>query len=268
MSPHSIVGHSNFSVFLRSIVLVGIAELFDKTWFMGLLMALKYDKATVFMGSFIALFLHCFLAAACGLAFARLLPQHLLHYLAAGLFALFACLYAWDWYHADPDGDAIASGKEEAEDSVNIENAQDVEDGPNAGHAHQTDDKTRPEFDVPAEGAGNKKGYGAVVLKPKSGPSKWMVFGKCFIAVFIAEWGDRTQFAMIGQHASQPLIPVFMGSVVAFFLLTSSAVIVAYFIRNQRLSERFVHGVGAVTFLLFSLLSLKDALDDHAAVSS
>jgi len=49
------------------------------------------------------------------------------------------------------------------------------------------------------------------------------VFGKAFMGVFIAEWGDRTQIAMIGQHASQPLIPVCIGSLIAFFLLTVSA---------------------------------------------
>jgi len=251
--------HSAMAVFVKSVVLVGIAELFDKTWFMGLLMALKYDKVTVFMGSFVALLLHCFLAAACGLAFAKLLPQHVLHYMAAGLFAFFACLYAWDCYQADPEGDAIASGREEAEDSVNIEKPQEIEkDSENPSQASQQElIKEANQINIKTSSQ-----YGTIESKPK-GPSKWLVFGKCFLAVFIAEWGDRTQFAMVGQHASQPLLPVFWGSVAAFFLLTLSAVMVAFVLDKQRLSERLVHGVGAAAFFVFAVLALKDALDDH-----
>jgi len=64
---------SDFEIFCRSLALVGVAELFDKTWFMGLLLALRYRARTVFVGSFAALFLHTILAAAMGYAFARFL---------------------------------------------------------------------------------------------------------------------------------------------------------------------------------------------------
>merc|ERR1719401_1106898 len=102
-------GDSNLEIFLRSVALVGVAELFDKTWFMGLIFALRYDARLVFVGSFAALFLHCFLAAALGLAFARFLSQEVLSYLTAALFLCFAALYAKDWYQADPESDAIGA---------------------------------------------------------------------------------------------------------------------------------------------------------------
>merc|ERR1719401_1775665 len=106
-------GDSNLEIFLRSVALVGVAELFDKTWFMGLIFALRYSPRLVFIGSFAALFLHCFLAATLGLAFARFLSKVVLCYLTAGLFFCFALLYTKDWYYADPDSDAIEAGKEE-----------------------------------------------------------------------------------------------------------------------------------------------------------
>merc|ERR1719220_2924720 len=80
---------------------------------------------------------------------------------------------------------------------------------------------------------------------------KWLVLTKSFMAVFIAEWGDRTQIAMVGQHASQPLIPVFLGSMVAFVLLTFSAVGAASVLRDQKLSERIIFGVSALCFTIF-----------------
>merc|ERR1719387_207485 len=64
------------------------------------------------------------------------------------------------------------------------------------------------------------------------------IFSQCFVAMFLAEWGDRTQIAMIGQHASQPLIPVCLGSLAAFFLLTClSAYLVLPRLRHARLPK-------------------------------
>merc|ERR1719277_398932 len=93
-----------------------------------------------------------------------------------------------------------------------------------------------------------------------SGVLDWAVFGQSFMGVFIAEWGDRTQIAMISQHASQPLAPVFLGSVLAFFLLTLSAVGAATLLNGQKIREKTIHGVSALFFAVFFVLSLRDAL--------
>mmetsp|Transcript_23430 Transcript_23430/g.65592 ORF Transcript_23430/g.65592 Transcript_23430/m.65592 type:complete len:261 (+) Transcript_23430:48-830(+) len=226
-------GAHSTQVLFRSLLMVSIAELFDKTWFMGLLLAMKYNPAIVFLGSFVALFLHCIFAAAFGYAFARFLSPVLLNFLATGLFAVFAVLYTKDFMQADPNGDVIQSGKDEVE--------QDM--GPAEGETLVKENANA----LPLQAA----------LQRRWKEYLW-VFLKSFVAVFIAEWGDRTQIAMIGQHASQPLIPVFLGSVVAFFLLTFSAVGAARVLKDLKMSERFVYGVSAIAFAVFAALSLKD----------
>jgi len=107
--------------------------------------------------------------------------------------------------------------------------------------------------------------YGTALSKTASQESVhksqngWLrVFWQCFIMVFIAEWGDRTQIAMIGIHATLPLIPVMLGSTVAFGLLTLSAVIVGHFLRERTLSESTVKGVCALSFLTFALFGIHD----------
>merc|ERR1712217_225877 len=100
---------------------------------------------------------------------------------------------------------------------------------------------------------------------PKAQSSWKTALTKSFIGVFIAEWGDRTQIAMIGQHASQPLIPVFVGSAIAFFFLTLSAVGLAAVAHKMKLSEKSVHGLGSISFGIFALLALKDSVDALAA---
>jgi putative Ca2+/H+ antiporter (TMEM165/GDT1 family) len=237
---------SSLEIFCRSLALVGVAELFDKTWFMGLLLALRYRARTVFVGSFAALFLHTILAAAMGYAFARFLAPRVLNYMTAGLFFVFMGLYAKDWYFADPEGDAIEAGKEEAGGDVELLPA-DAEDTISTAASDE-------EGGAPQPSKGNAKTSGT----PEHG--ELAVFGKAFMAVFIAEWGDRTQIAMVGQHASQPLVPVFLGSTVAFFLLTLSAVGAATLLHGQKLRERVVFGFSACCFGLFGLLALRDAI--------
>jgi putative Ca2+/H+ antiporter (TMEM165/GDT1 family) len=224
----------DIQVFAKSLCMVGVAELFDKTWFMGLILAIRYSPVSVFVGSFAALFLHTILAAAFGYAFARLLQPHVLDFLAAGLFLVFAVMYSRDAYQADADGDMIASGREEA--------AEDMGEEGNA-------DEFEPTY-------GAAKGQGKVA---RSSRNQAGVILKAFVAVFIAEWGDRTQIAMIGQHASQPLIPVFMGSCLAFFLLTLSAVGAAAMLSGQKISERVVFSVSAACFYAFAAFALRDA---------
>ena len=53
------------------------------------------------------------------------------------------------------------------------------------------------------------------------------------------------QVAMITLHSSAPWLPVCLGSLVAFLLLTFSAVVAATLVQNAKLSERFVLGVSA-----------------------
>jgi putative Ca2+/H+ antiporter (TMEM165/GDT1 family) len=242
-------GHEDASpaeVFVTSLVMVGIAELFDKTWFMGLLLALKYEATMVFAGSFSALMLHTVLAAAFGYAFARLLEPWVLDFIAAGIFGIFFMLYLKDCLWAEPDSDVIAAGKAEAGEDVGI--------------SAEEEEKAQP-----LKADGKTRTYGATV--PKSGTnSSWsdrlhgvrdLVFLKAFVAVFIAEWGDRTQLAMIGQHASQPLVPVFLGSALAFFLLTLSAVYIARLVSNLKISERLVYGISCFCFCIFAILAFR-----------
>jgi len=175
------------------------------------------------------------------LAFARFLSKVTLAYMTTGLFFFFALMYAKDWYEADPDGDAIEAGKKEAEgeeeDAGEVPNDEETSCNP-----------------LKAEKAAEEK-------------ADWAVLGKSFMGVFIAEWGDRTQIAMIGQHASQPLVPVFLGSVMAFFLLTLSAVGAATLLNGQKLRERVVFGFSACCFLIFGLLALKDAIAESTAAA-
>jgi len=231
---------TNRDAFLLSLSMVSMAEVFDKTWFVALVMAMRHDKVTVFWGCFAGLFVHVFIAAGLGWSVAQFLSPRITNGLAAVLYGSFALLYCYDWYTTEDGSDVIAAGKEEVESAIN-------NDGP------------------PADRAEVEAAYGT--LKTKHAPATAVskpdfrrIFFQCFLAVFVAEWGDRTQIAMIGIHASQPLVPVMMGSTVAFGMLTFSAVLAGTFIGDRTLSESTVKAVCAVSFLFFTAVAIHDTL--------
>jgi putative Ca2+/H+ antiporter (TMEM165/GDT1 family) len=225
----------NSDAFLLSLGMVGMAEMFDKTWFVALVMAMRHEKNIVFWACFAALAVHVVIAAAFGYSIARMFLPSTLQFMAAALYGLFAILYAYDWYTTEADADLIAAGKDEVNECMDQES--------------------------------NVQQYGTVAKdgKPKALPHmSWYeirhVWMRCFMGVFIAEWGDRTQMAMIGIHASKPLVPVMLGSLIAFGLLTLSAVIVGGYLGDKTLSESTVKAVCAVSFAVFTVIAVKDGM--------
>jgi putative Ca2+/H+ antiporter (TMEM165/GDT1 family) len=239
--PAAVVPSGHLSVCFQAFCLVSVAELFDKTWFVALIMAMRFPRNVVFWSCYSALVIHTLLAAMFGFVVSRALPLWMLHFIAFGLYSVFALLYIHDCYQADPGSDIIASGKEEAEEALG------GGDGPSYSAA---DDQSVPKGWPVPNTSSSWKSYGTKVAT------------QCFLAMFIAEWGDRTQIAMIGQHASQPLVPVCLGSLAAFWLLTGSAVM-AGTLSAGKLSERTVYIFSAISFSVFALLALRDGLHTY-----
>lgn len=226
----------NGDAFLLSLGMVGMAEMFDKTWFVALVMAMRHPPNVVFWGCFAGLAVHVLIAAAFGYSIAHMFKPSTLQFLAASLYATFFVMYAYDWYTTDSNNDLMAAGVEEVNDEFK-------------------DEESMPIYDV-------VKGKDAKTSKARS--QTWtqvrQVFMQCFMAVFIAEWGDRTQMAMIGIHASKPLVPVMLGSLLAFGLLTFSAVLVGLYLSDKTLSEGSVKAICCASFALFTVVAIHDGI--------
>lgn len=204
----------NTQPMFQALLTVGIAEIFDKTWFVVLMMALSADKWMAFWGGLTGLQLHVLIAAGLGFSISRVLALSTLNFLAAAAFGIMTVFYAYEWYSSEPDSDVLTAGKEEAAECI--------------------------------------------TFTSKERPKLIEAFSKTMWLTFIAEWGDRTQIAMIGLHSSKPLVPVCFGSAIAFLLLTASAVLTAKFIGQRQLSESLVKGISAVSFAVFTFLSIRD----------
>mmetsp|Transcript_31678 Transcript_31678/g.57702 ORF Transcript_31678/g.57702 Transcript_31678/m.57702 type:complete len:263 (-) Transcript_31678:206-994(-) len=233
--PLFIWAQATSHAFKLAFTMVSMAEVFDKTWFVALVMAMRFPTMhfTVFWGCFAALLVHVVLAAVFGYSISRFLSVSQLDFLAAGVYGVFTVMYGYDWYKSEAGSDVIAAGKEEIEEEISQE----------------------------VEGAQ----YGTVAPKKPTQMEASLaqvsrVFWQCFMVVLIAEFGDRTQIAMIGVHASQPLLPVMWGSAAAFGMLTLSAVAVSSFLDGRKLSQSFVKAAIALSFAAFTLVAVHDGM--------
>jgi len=246
MSFISAFRSSNLDAFFLSFCVVAMAEIFDKTWFVALVLAMRHDKRPVFWGSFCSLSVHVVIAASFGWYLSHMISMKALHFGVAILYGVFTILYAYDWA-ASEGSDIVATGREEVAPSFQEARDANEEGALMAGPAYGT-------VKAPISGR----------LRPRRSSGFSDVFLVAFTAVFVAEWGDRTQIAMIGVHATQPLLPVMLGSTVAFGLLSLSAVVMSKFLGDRTLSETTVKGIVALSFAVFTAIAVYDGITSPA----
>ena len=83
----------------------------------------------------------------------------------------------------------------------------------------------------------------------------WKIFLSTFMLIFLAELGDKTQLAVMLQSAVHGRWVVFLAASLALVLSTLLGVYFGGWI-SRMVSERLIHGVGGVLFLVFGLLML------------
>jgi len=240
---HGLIMQQN--IIFQTFLLVGSAEIFDKTFFIAMVLAMQHrgHSMTVFTGCFAALVAHVLMAAACGYAISSFMSPRTLDMAAAVLYGVFACLYARDYINADP------------EDQCEFEETK--------AEFAQEDIMTSD-----SAAAFEKRHYGTEALAAPIKKTKAEMLSSAalkvaltaFTTTFIGEFGDRTQIAMIGQHASQPIIPVCIGSTVAFFVLCMIAVMSGLYLSDCAVTQRQVCLIGGISFAVFSVISLYDGL--------
>jgi putative Ca2+/H+ antiporter (TMEM165/GDT1 family) len=85
-------------------------------------------------------------------------------------------------------------------------------------------------------------------------PTNAHILGQAFVMTFLAEWGDRSQFATIALAASFNPFMVTFGALLGHLLCTSAAVKIGEWIRG-RISEKKVYFMGGIVFLMSGLFT-------------
>ena len=162
--------------FTSALFLITSQELGDKTFFIGLLLAMRYPRRWVFLGSITALALMTIISVGAGhlLSF---LPQSVTHWIFVGLCFGFGGWLCWQA--------SRMTGADEQEP------LQEASEEVKSFESH-------------------RQGKRRQALKQQMA---WAVMLEAFMLTFVAEWGDRTQIATMALAMQRNPVGVTLGGI-------------------------------------------------------
>lgn len=204
--------------FTSALLLITSQELGDKTFFIALILAMRYPRRWVFCGSIVALALMTVISVGAGhlLSF---LPQWITHWLFIALCFGFGFWLCWQASRMTPA----------AEQEPLQEASEEVES-----------------FETHHLGSRQQ------ALK-KNAP--WAVVLEAFILTFVAEWGDRTQLATMALAIQSSPMGVILGGIAGHTCCTIIAVVGGRWAAG-RISERLITLVGGLLFIGFGAIAV------------
>lgn len=220
----------------QAAILIFLAEIGDKTFFVAVLLAAKYHALPVFIGCMLALALSTILAAIIGYLISGLLGPTELSFIAAALFLGFAVWLLWEWYSYD------GSAEKEAEEELSAH--MNTQDG--YGATWDTDlSSTRSSTDA---------------FPSASSMPWWRVVALAFSMNFIGELGDKTQIAVAVQASTSNPVLVAIGALIGFTLVTAIAVLFGKTIAKF-LSPRVILLMAAIAFFCFGIMAFVQGMN-------
>lgn len=212
--------------FTAALSLITASEIGDKTFFMAVILASRYPRKPVFLGVVVALAAMTILSVGIG-QFIVLLPKLVSQYLPPSLSflnqisierlaALLFLIFGIKLLYS--------ARKMSAQTDIEVMNEakEAIEDGER---------------------------------KFKQRNTAWKIFIESCVLTFIAEWGDRTQFATITLAASKDSLGVMAGGIVGHTICALIAVIGGRAIASH-ISERTITIIGGVLFIVLAIVSI------------
>lgn len=222
-----VVGLGFWPAFLKSLAMIIVTELGDKTFFIAAVLAMKHPRLLIFGGALSALAVMTVLSTAMGYTLPSLLPRSYTHIASAFLFLYFGVRLLYE--------------------------SRDLDDGP-SDELREVEEELIHKKDgeelSPSQGPRDEES-GAKAQKDAADESA-KVFAQSFTITFLAEWGDRSQIATIALASAKDPFGVTVGGVIGHAICTGLAVVGGR-ILAARISEKTVSVVGGVLFLIFSL---------------
>ncbi|RKP07812.1 hypothetical protein THASP1DRAFT_34817 [Thamnocephalis sphaerospora] len=256
--------------FALSFLMILGSEVGDKTFLIAAVLAMRQSRVRIFVAAMAAMVVMSVLSAELGHLLPNLLPRRLVDLLAAALFVVFGLLMLREGWKMSVDEQykELEEVRAELEEKEWRENgggkqAFEMEVGASNNDSHDAEDqypRTRPGTFGSRLRAMGRRIHG--ILRTLLSP----VFLQTFVLVFLAEWGDRSQFATIALAAAQDVTWTTIGTIAGHAVCTGLAVIGGRLLA-QRISVRTVTLAGAVLFELFGLIYLYAFLTESAAVS-
>lgn len=259
----------------RAALLICLAELGDKSFFIAMLLAAKHNAVLVFAGSLLGLFCSTVLAALAGHLLSSVLNLALLEVCAGLLFLCVACGLLLQYAHQQ---ECVDAAEQEAQQSILTSASIDAEVGKDAAaaaaglSAYGSAGGTA----APEKGLEQVTSHQQVGLPPTSpscsgltSPSYSGPISVLSLAAsmsFFGEMGDKSQLLVMAQASRRSALLVTIGSLVGFAFVTGLAVLSGKAVAN-RLSRQLLGLVAGVGFALFGASTIWEGYMAYAGGS-
>ncbi len=212
--------------FTAALSLITASEIGDKTFFIAVILASRYPRKPVFVGVVAALAAMTILSVGIG-KFLLLIPGLIARYLPT------------DWTFLNQISiDRVAALLFLIFGIKLLYSARKM--------SAQTDVEVMAEAEEAIE-EGERK------FKQRN--TAWKICLESCVLTFVAEWGDRTQFATITLAASKEPLGVMLGGIVGHAICALIAVIGGRAIASH-ISERTITIIGGLLFILLAIVSI------------
>ncbi len=220
--------------FTAGLTLITISELGDKTFFIAVILAMRYSRLLVFWAVLAALALMTVISVLFGQV-VSLLPAMYIKYAEIALFLGFGIKLIYN-------GLQMQNGSIDSEVAEAAEMVNSAMDEP----LDKSLDKPLDKFQTTQKKLGEF--WQTPLLK---------IFIQGFSLTFLAEWGDRTQIATIALAAAKNPWGVTLGAVCGHAICTLIAVFGGRFIAGK-ISEKTITILGGILFLIFAGVAIRD----------
>jgi Ca2+/H+ antiporter, TMEM165/GDT1 family len=204
--------------FTSALLLITSQELGDKTFFIALILAMRYPRRWVFCGSIMALAVMTVISVGAGhlLSF---LPQAVTRWIFIALCFGFGGWLCWQ-----------ASRMTAADEQEPLQEASEEVEC----------------FESQRQGKRQQ------ALKTNA---PWAIVLEAFILTFVAEWGDRTQLATMALAMQGGPVGVILGGIAGHTACTLIAVVGGRWAAG-RISERLITWMGGLLFMMFGAIAI------------
>lgn len=216
--------------FLSSFLMILVSEIGDKTFFIACLMAINYNRFTVYTGALSALAIMTILSAFLGFIIPHLISVQATKLISGVLFFLFALKIFYNEFY---------SGSDSGNDDMN--------------EAAETLRASEQEFAQTP----NSRFFRCWALCTSP------VFVEAFLLTFFAEWGDRSQIATIVLAAVRNPYAVCAGAILGHCICTGMAVLSGS-VAAKYVSSRTIGLFGGALFFIFGIVTVWEALNHNS----
>jgi Ca2+/H+ antiporter, TMEM165/GDT1 family len=203
-----------FESFTKGLLLIGVSELGDKTFFITAILAMRHPRRWVLTGAIAALAVMTIISVVMGQAVSQF-PKVYVQGAEVILFIVFGLKLLYD--------------------ATQMAHRPNLEEQKEAAEAVE-------------------KAESKLSMDLSHHWGTWVIVGEAFSLIFLAEWGDRTQFATIALAAANNPIGITLGAIVGHAICAAIAVMCGRFVCG-RISERTITTLGGALFLIFAAVA-------------